>query len=283
MANLSFSDKDKFERLFNMGGGYILDFNNREFKELVFMVIGIDIYSIYTGLSKAKILREIIKSYDNIMVGKLLLEIMEYQQSNGLINDTKLFNECAAIGQRLIGKSPEQRVKKENIEVSEDKLKKIDYEKYTRMLLELSRQNDTPQSRGYSFERFLYDIFEANSLSPRGSFKLKGEQIDGSFILHNEIYLLEAKWTNKPIDKGELVIFNEKVSSKSGFTRGLFISFSGYTTDALETFSNGRKISIVLMTVQELVIMLERKIPLDKVIWDKVRSLGEEGNYFKSI
>ena len=39
------------------------------------------------------------------------------------------------------------------------------------------------------------------------------------------------------IDKGDLVIFNEKVSSKSGFTRGLFISFSGYSDEALATFS----------------------------------------------
>ncbi|WP_344397173.1 hypothetical protein, partial [Streptomyces asiaticus] len=29
---------------------------------------------------------------------------------------------------------------------------------------------------------------------PKGAFRLKGEQIDGSFLLNNETYLVEAKW-----------------------------------------------------------------------------------------
>jgi hypothetical protein len=55
-------------------------------------------------------------------------------------------------------------------------------------------------------------------------------------------YLLEARWTSKPIDKGQLVVFNEKVSSKSGFTRGLFISFSNYSEEALASFATGRTV-----------------------------------------
>ena len=39
-------------------------------------------------------------------------------------------------------------------------------------------------------------------------------------------------------------MFDEKVSSKSGFTRGLFISFAGYSNDAVETLCNGRKVNI---------------------------------------
>lgn len=120
-------------------------------------------------------------------------------------------------------------------------------------------------------------------MQPRESFKIVGEQIDGSFLLHNEVYLLEAKWTNKKIDKGNLVVFNEKVSSKSGFTRGLYISFSGYSDEALQTFSNGRTVNIVLMTVQELAITLSRKMDLAEVLSYKVRALAEEGNYNKSI
>lgn len=45
---------------------------------------------------------------------------------------------------------------------------------------------------------------------------------------------------NGQIEKADLVVFNEKVSSKSGFTRGLFISFSGFSDEALTTFTNGR-------------------------------------------
>ena len=87
----------------------------------------------------------------------------------------------------------------------------------------------------------------------------------------------------KKIDKGDLVIFNEKVSSKSGFTRGLFISYAGFTDEALATFSHGRTVNTILMTVQDLSIALERKLDLTSVLWKKVRALAEEGNFNKSI
>jgi hypothetical protein len=120
-------------------------------------------------------------------------------------------------------------------------------------------------------------------LKPRGSFKIIGEQIDGSFELKNEIYLLEARWTSKPIDKGQLVVFNEKVSSKSGFTRGLFISFSNFSGEALASFATGRTVNIILMTVQELAIIFSRKMNLEITLWNKVRALAEQGEFFKSV
>ena len=159
----------------------------------------------------------------------------------------------------------------------------MDYDSLLKELTNISSHSDTPQSRGFAFEKYLNKLFEDYNLEPRGSFKIVGEQIDGSFILHNEVYLLEAKWTNKKIDKADLVVFNEKVSSKSGFTRGLFISFSGFSDEALTTFANGRSGRIVLMTVQELAIALSRKLDFTKVLSAKVRALAEEGDFNKSI
>ena len=156
MANLSFVEKNKFERLFGMKSGYILDFSNREFQELVFSVMEIDIYKIYSGLSKAKILRAIIKDYDNIIVGKLLLEIMKYQKNNNLIEDIELFNECIDIGFRLIGKTTGVRKKIENVEI----LNEINYEEYKDMLLDVANKSETPQGRGFLFEKFLYNLFK---------------------------------------------------------------------------------------------------------------------------
>lgn len=159
----------------------------------------------------------------------------------------------------------------------------INYDECLKDLQVLSDLDESPQSRGFAFEKYLKDLFEISRLQPRGSFKIEGEQIDGSFILHKEVYLLEAKWTNKPIDKGELVIFNEKVSSKSGFTRGLYISYSGYSEEALNTFASGRRVNIILMTVQELEEVLSKKKDFKEFLWAKVRALAEEGNFNKSI
>ena len=284
MANIEYIEKDYFEELFGMRTGYVLDFSNRGFQEFVFEKIHLDIYAKYQGLSKAKILRRIISDYDNVTVGKLLLELMRYMQAKGMVTDENKanFQKCAEIGNRLIGKNV---TVKRSAQTSSPKspVPIVDYDSLLKELTNISSHSDTPQSRGFAFEKYLKKLFEDYNLEPRGSFKIVGEQIDGSFILHNEVYLLEAKWTNKKIDKADLVVFNEKVSSKSGFTRGLFISFSGFSDEALTTFANGRNVRIVLMTVQELAIALSRKLDFTKVLSAKVRALAEEGDFNKSI
>jgi len=282
MAQLDFIDKGYFEKLFGMNSGYVLNFSNSTFQEFVYEKIQIDIYQKYPGLSKAKILRAIIADSDKITVGKLLLELLRYMQANDMIgdNDRDIFKKCAEIGNRLIGKTTPPMTKP-NTTQPKPVTSIIDYDKYLSELTALSNFDDSPQSRGFAFEKYLKSFFEISGLEPRGSFKLVGEQIDGSFILHNEVYLLEAKWTNKPLDKSNLVIFNEKVSSKSSFTRGLYISYSGYSDEALSTFAIGRKVSIVLMTVQELAIALSKKTEIKDLIWSKVRALAEEGNFNK--
>lgn len=282
MANMEYIERDYFEQLFEMKTGYVLDFSNRTFQEFVYEKIQVDVYAKYTGLSKAKMLRQIMYEFDNVTVGKLLLELMRYMQAKGMVTDANSanFKKCAEIGNKLIGKKVSVKVPsshKINNSIT------LDYDKYLKDLKSISDYSDTPQARGFAFEKYLNNLFEIYGLEPRGSFRITGEQIDGSFLLHNEVYLLEAKWTNKKIDKGDLVVFNEKVSSKSGFTRGLFISFSGFSDEALATFATGRTVNIILMTVQELAVSLNRKLDLTKVLSAKVRALAEEGDFNKLI
>ena len=287
MAKMDYIEKDCFKTLFEkiQGPGYVLDFSNRTFQEFVYSIMEIDIYAKYPGLSKGRILNKIIDDYDNVTVGKPLLELLRYMQAKELIadEDKETFKKCAEIGNCLIGRITPVKTPVQHSAPKTPIKSVIDYGKYLNELKNLSNLADTPQARGFSFEKYLYRLFDINEMQPRESFKIVGEQIDGSFLLYNEVYLLEAKWTNKKIDKGDLVIFNEKVSSKSGFTRGLFISFSGYSDKAIQTFSNGRTVNIVLMTVQELAIALTRKMDLAEVLSYKVRALAEEGNYNKSI
>ena len=282
MAQMKYIEKDYFERLFGMETGYVLDFTNYTYQRFVADTININVYKKYHGLSKAKILRAIIDDYDNVTVGKLLLGLMQYMQARELVADEKkeIFQKCTEIGYRLIGKKVSA---KPVYTVSESQKIEFNFKRYLNELKDLADYHDNPQARGYQFERYLNKLFKDCALEPRESFRIKGEQIDGSFVLRNDIYLLEAKWTNKPTEKNDLVVFNEKVSSKSGFTRGLFISFAGYSNDAVETFCNGRKVNIVLMTVQELAVALTREMDISTVIWNKVRALAEEGNYNKLV
>ena len=116
------------------------------------------------------------------------------------------------------------------------------------------------------------------ALAPRASFRLVGEQIDGSFGLASETYLLEAKWTAKPIGVSDLRSFNAKVEDKASWSRGLFISDSGYTEDGLKAFGRGK--SIICMDGLDLSDMLERCVPLADVISKKVKRAAETGNLF---
>jgi len=285
MANLDFIEKDLIDRLLN-SGGYVLDFTNRTFQSFVYEKIQVDVYSKYSNLSKGKMLYAILDDFDDITVGKLLLELLRYMQYKNMVNDDNKdkFKKCADIGNRLIGKTVHiKTASNKNASQPSPITSVINFEIFLKELQELSDKSDTPQERGFAFEKYLKSLFDAFSLEPRGSFRTIGEQIDGSFILRDECYLLEAKWTSKPIDKGDLVIFNGKVSSRSGFTRGLFISFSKFSDEAIKSLATGRTINIILMTVQELAIMLSKQQNLETVLWQKVRALAEEGNFNKNI
>jgi hypothetical protein len=281
MSKLDFIDKEKISRLLN-NGGYVLDFTNAKYGQFIFEKTGVDLYAKY-GMSKGKNLEAIILNENNIVVGKLLLELLRYMRAINMVNEKNcaLFDECTQIGNRLIGRKVPPTVSKTL--KKEPQKSSFDFSKYLSKLVELSYSEDTPQARGFAFEKYLATLFTDSGLEPRNAFRIMGEQIDGSFVLRDDIYLLEAKWTSKKTEKSDLVIFKEKVSTKSTFTRGLFVSYSGYTEEAIETLSKGTQINIILMTVEELVISMQRNIPLSEVIWKKVRALAEEGNFNKSV
>ncbi|TXH79160.1 MAG: hypothetical protein E6Q85_00625, partial [Thiothrix sp.] len=132
--------------------------------------------------------------------------------------------------------------------------------------------------RGFEFEKFLKELFDANGLTGRSSFRLIGEQIDGSFECNGETYLLEAKWTNNQTDAATLRAFNAKVEDKSKWSRGLFISDSGFTDDGLIAFGKGK--SIVCMDGLDISDMLQKNIPFFDVITKKVRRAAETGKPF---
>lgn len=141
----------------------------------------------------------------------------------------------------------------------------------------------SPQPRGYAFEKFLQELFEAHGLAPRSSFRLVGEQIDGSFELASETYLVEAKWQNGQTGAGDLHAFSGKVGGKATWTRGLFISQSGFTSDGLEAFGRGNRTAIVCMDGLDLFDALDRQIAISDVIARKVRRAAETGNCFLRV
>jgi hypothetical protein len=131
------------------------------------------------------------------------------------------------------------------------------------------------QERGYAFEGFLSDLFALYRLTPRGAFRLRGEQIDGSFHLEGGVYLLEAKWQDARVGLAGLLTFNGKVEGKAQWSRGLFVSYSGFSEEGLNAFAQGRRTSIICMDGLDLAHVLSGRIDLVEVVERKARRAAE--------
>lgn len=137
-----------------------------------------------------------------------------------------------------------------------------------------------PVNRGFAFERFLGELFEAYGLAPRSSFRLVGEQIDGSFDLLGLTYLVEAKWQGAKVNQADLLVFHGKIGGKAQWSRGLLISYSGFSDDGLEAFARGKQTNLLCMNRADLYFILAGKGSLPEVIARKARRAAEENMAF---
>jgi hypothetical protein len=139
--------------------------------------------------------------------------------------------------------------------------------------------NLEPTKRGFAFEKFLKEIFSAFGLEPHSSFRLVGEQIDGSLQLGGDTYLIEAKWTQAPVSQSDLLAFKGKVEAKSTWSRGLFISYTGFSTDGIEAFGRGRSTNLISLTGEDIHFVLDGRIDLSELLNKKARKAAETGQF----
>jgi hypothetical protein len=110
MADLSNQEKRNLEKMFGMGGGYVLNFSNRTFGEFVLDSTGKDIfdeaYNIGSG-SKANRLRAFWTNENSYIVGKLLSDLLEYTQEISVQPESPAVLEiCRRTVVRLLASSP---------------------------------------------------------------------------------------------------------------------------------------------------------------------------------
>jgi len=133
------------------------------------------------------------------------------------------------------------------------------------------------QDAGIQFETILNRLFELHELSPREPFRVTGEQIDGSFELDHEVYLLEAKWQQDPTSENDLLVFRGKIEGKSKYTRGVFVTINGLSQDAAEAITQGKQPSFFVMNGHDITMLLEDNMSLTDFLRKRQRLLAEEG------
>jgi hypothetical protein len=104
------------------------------------------------------------------------------------------------------------------------------------------------------------------------------EQIDGSFELDYEVYLLEAKWHQEPSPAADLYVFREKVEGKSKFTRGVFLSINGVSRDAVDAITRGKQPNFFIIDGYDVMMLLEDIMNLPVFLRRRQRLLAEEGH-----
>ena len=111
MSSLTSLEKQRFEDLFGMASGYVLDFSDRTFAQFFRENGGINIYDdryAYNGESKAKHLRAFWEMDDDAGVGgvlKALLELWRYRNESGKNSRAdKTYSECLKTAARLMSK-----------------------------------------------------------------------------------------------------------------------------------------------------------------------------------
>lgn len=281
--NLKSIDIKLLDEIFEMGGGYVLDFSNRTFSEFFNEELGINIDDPcfdLNGTSKAKRLRCYLRQSNTTDVIKVLLALWEYREAmRRRSGEAEVMLEAKAefflLINKLGGKPPED-IKHQPVPRGFENLSDVVAMDLLNKLMAVSAL--APHPRGFAFEIFLKELFDANGMDGRSSFRVVGEQIDGSFDMSGETYLLEAKWTSKPVDASDLRSFNAKVEDKASWARGLFVSDSGFSEEGLIAFGKGK--SLVCMDGLDICEMLQKKLSLKEVLSKKVRRAAETGKPF---
>ncbi len=158
------------------------------------------------------------------------------------------------------------------------KQEQVDLESLRKRFAALVGHSDA-HARGYAFEKFLEDFFGVHDMNPGGSFKLLGEQIDGTFEWEGFTYIVEARWRTTPARAADLYVLRGK-AEKSEWTRGLFISINDFTDLSSESFANGRRANLITMSGHDLILILEGQWSLFNALKVKLRRTGETNNVY---
>lgn len=284
MANFKSTEMRFLDSIFDMGGGYVLDFSNRTMDEFFMEELEIDIsHEIFSrdGTSKARRVKCLLQNADHPTVVRVLQALWKYRQSRR--EETKAKEDVVNAEGRFLSLLESIRSPGQQAEVVRKPFTAATVIDQGQVLDALKQRlydlrDLPPQKRGYEFEGFLKELFDSSRLQARSPFSLVGEQIDGSFQLGNETYLIEAKWVRDPIGAAELYTFQGKLDQKAAWARGVFISYGGFPQEGLHAFGRGRK--VICMSGEDIYKALGRRIPIAEVIERKVRTAAETGAAF---
>lgn len=274
------------EDVLEMGSGYVLNFSDKTFAQFFQDEVGIIIDQekyLENGTSKANRMRTYLRSStnkDRVATLEALWDYRDFTEEKGQYTElsqkvkNRFFKIIETLKEDITGSSKRSKTHASTKIIS-------DSDRSSLMAKLIKTTSCEPHKRGYEFEKFLSDFFNAYGLQSRGPFSLTGEQIDGSFVHDTHTYLLEAKWTAAKTNAETLRAFDAKVKDKADWSRGLFVSQTGFTEVGLSAFGRGKR--IVCIDGLDITDILQGMTSLNEALILKVRNAAETGRPFVRV
>jgi len=261
-----------FNLVFESDPGWIMDFSNRTLSAFFDEELNINIDDERyqdDGTSKAKRVRSLLKQVDRATALRVLNALWDYKtQSIPELAET-CSNDYLALILRLQSRDDEAAKGDKPVQAWH-------YIDWSALVAEMGEMKlMAPHPRGFRFEVWLSELFSLFKLAPRASFRNTGEQIDGSFRLNDEFYLLEAKWHQAKTPAADLHVFEGKLGTKATWARGVFISWMGFTPEGLTAFGKGKR--VICVSGYDLYHSLKSGIALPVLLEAKLRHAAETG------
>ncbi len=147
-----------------------------------------------------------------------------------------------------------------------------------------------PQQRGKALEKVLNMLFATSGIGVREAFTLTGElgegiieQIDGVVEMDGHLYFVEMKWWKQPLGVPEVSQHLVRVYQRAE-GRAIIISASDFTLPSISVCKDALQQKIVVLcTLQELVMLMERKGDLGEFLRKKVQGALIDKNPFVPV
>ncbi|WP_322873957.1 restriction endonuclease [Acinetobacter radioresistens] len=153
-------------------------------------------------------------------------------------------------------KSKRQKTK-DNVKEIQNEIRKslVDRESLQQQLYSLLPFVGTQQG-GYDFEKWFYEALDYSDIQSRTPYKVDGRQIDGTLTIDGTTYLVELKFTKNQTGSEVIDSFKAKIDKMADNTMGIFVSMSGYSSQAIKEAS-GRRTTLLLLESSHLFTFLQ--------------------------
>jgi hypothetical protein len=142
----------------------------------------------------------------------------------------------------------------------------------------------TPQQRGSELNHLLARVLCLYSLSARASQNSELGEIDVSFAMDGNRFILEAKWQKDRIDLAPISFLATRARQRLSGTLGIFVSMSGFTADALNQVGRtGEQNSILLFDANHVEAMVSGLASPQELISAALDEAGSTGRFYVTI